>query len=350
MSGTAISRVHRAAECTVDANGHFHYTVYYRVSMSSAADGPQEVVEYLEANDIEWGVSYSFSSTDRDAGTFCNGVQVRRIPNSTTEWEATVTYGPPDVRQNTDGDLAEDADTWEWQINMGYACWQMPVWKAYNRTSFPHPDQALGGGFTRPAGTLGPVVNSANSVLDPTLMRDVYDRVIQITTYSLRYDGSYSDAYMGAINSSAVSISAFLQRWYGMSAQTFGQYTVKCTDASATRRIARWGSLRIPYWEWTWEFRIRATTWLEEVLDRGITRRPMVGEEGEENGNMPDRGVAVHSPILDSDDRRVPELVNFDGGGFPIQPDDPNWSTGYWFWWQVDPSADFTLIPFDFFD
>jgi hypothetical protein len=355
MSGTALSTMHRAAEASVDAEGKIHYTVYYRVSMSSAGDGPQQVLMYLESQGIMWGISYDFAN-DSDIGTFCDGIQVRRIPSSTTEWEATVSYGPPQKMQDDDGNPSDEPANWRWQIDMGYATWQEAVWNAYNETPFPHPYQtgtAAWDCFTRTSGTYGPVVNSANVVLDPPLMRDMFDTVIRITTYSLTLDMLYPYTYMGTINNDAVRWSAYIRNVHQLSTHTFLTNTLKCTDASAISRVYEYKQqgfqVRIPYWEWNWEFRYRWIGWNEDVLDRGITQFPK--STGTDPRQLTE-GTAPVGPALDSDDRRVPELVNFDGKGYPLLPSDDRWVEGYSFKWRKDYEASFIYpaIPFNFFE
>lgn len=360
MSGVSLSNTHKAAEAQVDSDGKIRYTVYYHVEMSSAGDGPQQVLVYLESHGIMWGISYDFAN-DSDIGTFCDGITVRRIANSTTRWEATVTYGPPTKKQDDDGNPSDAPEDWRWDIDCGYACWQEPVWRAFNITAFPHPLQMGFGSFVRAANTLGPVVNSANVVLDPPLMKDVYDWVMRITTYSLWYSTDVASAYMGTINNAKCQLSPYMQAVHRMYPREFDTHTLKCCDAGAKARVytlkQSGAQIRIPYWEWNWEFRERPSGWNEEVLDRGITALPKVdmpAGEHERSDNYPDElepGDGAHMPVLDSNERRVPELVLFDGKGYPLRPVDPRWQSGYYFEWLKDYALAFAYpnIPFNFF-
>ena len=298
---------------------------------------------------------------DSDATSFCDGISPVRREGSIFIWDVTVSYSPPGEQkeQNQNGEPSEEPNDWLWQHNMGYSAWQEPCWSAVNKTAFPHIEAVNTGTFVRASGTTGPVVNSANVVLDPPLMTDMYDLVWQITTYSRTFDGDLSRQYMGAINSNDMYYSKWVHDNYGFAQALWGTYQVKCTNASATFRTATIRSIRIPYWEWSWEFRFRSGVgWIEYVLDRGITSLPEAGmptgTHGPGNPNYPDDDITVGRapviPVTDEAGRRVPELVLFDGAGHPMLPTDPRFAEGYYFGWRKDVEADFLAIPFDFFD
>ena len=363
MGATALKTSHRAPEATIDKDGKKRIAAYYQVTVDDGNDGPDTVLGFLESRGIAWGSIYQYGNEVNNS-VFCDGITPRRKPGSIYEWEIGVSYGPMDtnvLQQDHDSQPSETPSLWKWRIDTSYATWQMPAWKAWNTTEFPHPDQLAdkrrSAAYSRNENTYGPIVNSANVVLDPTLMRDVYDHVVQITTYGDTYDSYNSDTYMGHINSAAVKWSAFLQDKYGFVERSFAKYVIKCTHAGATYREFDRDSLRVGYWEWLWEFRFRDITWLEEVLDRGNTCRP---GEGKPTGALyggsssyPDDLLEDHEAaveaIKDSDGRRVSELVNLDGAGYPLHPDDANHDTGYFFGWRLDEEVDFVTIPFDFF-
>jgi len=359
MSGVSISTSHRCATSTTEKSGKRRYTAYYIVEVNDGRDGPVTVINYLANQGIEWGRPFVYGN-DSDATAFCDGISPVRREGSILVWDVTVSYGPPDEQkeQTPAGDPTDEPNDWRWQHNMGYSAWQEPCWKARNYTPFPHPAAVKSGTFIRDLVTLGPVVNSANVVLDPPLMTDMYDLVWQVTTYSRNYDGYLSGSYMGAINAESVRYSKLIRDNYGFTDTLFGAYEIKCTNASATYRTLTIKSYRIPYWEWSWEFRFRKSTWIEYVLDRGITGLPEAGmptgTHGDNNPNYPNDSITVGRapviPVTDEAGRRVPELVLFDGAGHPMLPSDPQFESGYYFGWMKDPIVDFKTIPFDFFD
>lgn len=359
MSGTELQTTHQAAEASVDNRGRRSYTAHYAAKMDDPGDGPAAVLNFLASRNIYFNVPYEYNG-DVDSTAFCNGIQPRRRSQSIEWWDITVTYGPPeqDDPQDITNNPSDNPEDWRWQHVMGYSTWQEAVWGAYNHTQFPHiwavtvADHA----YQRPTNTYGPVVNSANVVLDPPLMRDMFDRVWQITTYSTTYDSVVSDTYMGRINddSAVLQYGPLLTNYYGFTQNLFAHYQIKCTNASAVYRTLVRGTLLIPYWEWSWEFRFRPDTWIEYVLDRGLSCIPGEGlPTGSRGANYPDDalddGVAPLIPVLDSEGRRVPEPVLFGGAGYPMVPTDPRYKEGYYFGWIKDGTAAFKDIPFPFF-
>jgi hypothetical protein len=192
-------------------------------------------------------------------------------------------------------------------------------------------------------------------------MRDLFDMSIRITTYSLTYDLATVSTFPGAINQYTVSWSDHIRSVHNLHAKTFAAWTLKCVDAGAMARVYERSSggvlIRVPYWEWNWEFRYRPEKWTEEVLDRGLSSLPGDGMPTGEHAvgeNYPDEladGEAAHIPVVDSEQRRVPELMLFDGKGYPLLPRDARWETGYYFEWRKDKQLDFAYptLPFNFF-
>jgi hypothetical protein len=353
MSGVEFKEAQKSAQGTVDNTGSQRYTAHYQVRVSSPSDGPATVTQYARGNGVGYGEVFSYGN-ETDAGAFCDGVNVSRKPGSNEWWDVVATYGPPKSGQqheDDDGQPSNDPDQWRWSVDTGYVGWQEPVYDAYNETAFPNPaqvDATAGVKYFRPVGTLGPVVNSANVVLDPPLMRDVFDFVLRFTTYSLTYDSSVSDSFIGILNDTDVSISDYLRSVHRFEETTFAQHTLKCTSCAATARVYEYNDssrIRIPYWEWSWEFRYRPRWygWLDAIVDRGITCF--------QSNTTLTAGTAPQVPVRDVDNTRVPELVLLDGKGYPLLPNDSNWDTGYYFYWRKDGRTDFTYpnLPFNFF-
>lgn len=366
MAGVSYKVADAGPTASFTKNGKPKYQVPYIVTMSSLGDGPQRVADYLESENIYLGQPYRCGD-DRDDFALCDGITPKKIAKSQkmtssgpiVQWNVDVTYGPmeeDDKPQTVSGEFTDDPEQWRWQMSQGYSAWQEPCWKATNVDSFPHRDSVdpPAGAYTRLGGTEGPVVNSAGIVLDPTLMRDYYDRVWQITCFSLECDSDISDTYMGAINKDVIRYHDNLPRYYGLKQPAFGwlPYVVKCANASATNRIYTLGRLRLNYWEWSFEFRFRTQGrgWLEEVLDRGTTARAASGMDDGTGGQMgSEYGCTPARPITDAHNRRVSELVLLDGAGRAMEEGDDKEGDGYYFGWRKDPLQKFSDIPFKFF-
>lgn len=357
MSGVSWKPSNQTITATWDKEGKPTYQVTYHVLMDDPADGPQQVMAYLaEDAEIAIGTPYVLGN-DSDPTAFCNQVTPTRRDGSDRHWSVALQYAvpdPEDEKQTPGGEPSQDPADWRWSVDMGSVAWQEPCWSAWNETAFPHPAAvARAGSYTRPVGVYGPVVNSAGVVLDPTLTRDVFDRILQIQCYSFEYDSAISDLYQGSINLDVLQYSELLTEVYKVKPISGGiaKHTVKCTRATASFRTTKVGDLVIPFWQWNWEFRFRAATWLEEVLDRGLTQRADSGMGDGMGGTYPsvEDAAAAAGPVVDPLGRRVPELVLFDGAGWPVEPSTSAEIAGTYFAWRKDPNYAMAAIPFPFF-
>jgi len=339
---------------TADKEDKRKFTAPYQVTVDDAKDGPNEIIRYLRTNGIYPGVPYRYGN-DVHPLSFCDGITPTRVSGSTDTWNVSVTYSPAEGdKQDEDGNPTEDPTKWRMQHRMGYSARQEPVWKAENRTAFPHPDAIIlhADPYTRAQGTSGPVVNSAGVVLDPPLMKDVFDRVWQVTTFALEYDTDLSDdTFMGRLNADTIKYHNVMVTKYGFKQITvpWPPYWVKCTDATATFKTTEVASVLVNYWEWHWEFQVRNGGWLDEVLDRGISARAVPSGPDGDGGTLPatiPEAAAAAMPVLDGAGRRVPEMVLFDGAGWPISAAASTEDTGFYFKWLKDDIAIFSAIPF----
>ena len=356
MSGVEVYPDQEASTGKLDKQGKQSYTVTLNCIMDDPADEAQQVIEYCINEGYGIGIPYRLGNGGDDFA-FLQSISPRRVPQSAAHWKVALEYAPPDDRdpqQTPGGGYSEDPTEWRWDIQMGYATWQEPVWRAWNETPFPnHPSPPIGA-YTRAGGTYGPVVSSAGVVLDPPLMRDQFDRILQVTCFSLEFDDAVSDAYMGYINNDTIQYSDVLRTIYGVKEHANGitKDTVKCTNATAGFRTCKIGRRTIGYWAWNWEFRYRVGAWWEEVLDRGITARGAGGMDdgidGQFPGTLPTAAAPI-MPVVDGIGRRVPELVLLDGAGRPATAGSDAEKYGVYFTWRKEYRADFATIPFPIF-
>lgn len=330
------------------------YQAPWYVRTNDPADGPKVVVDYVESQGYSLGVPYAYKN-DADPFSFLESITPTRVPKSVEWWLVQLSYSPLDDEQekpDTSGQPTADPTQWRQEHDMSFASWQTPVWKAWNLTTFPHPDCTAGATdpYTRVQGTEGPVVNSAGVVLDPPLMRDRFDRVWTVTAYADDWDDKHACDFMGRVNLFPVQYHTDLIKHYGFTqpAAPFESYTWKCVQLTGRARYQPGRR----YWEYTLQFRYRADGWFEEVLDRGIAARGAPGGATGTGNDMPATaatGSAPAMPVVDGIGRRVPELVLFDGGGLPIPASDAAEATGFYFQWLKDPTASFHLLPFHLF-
>lgn len=350
MTCVELKSAAQAPTCNETRKARKYQAPWY-VRTDDPADGPRVVIDYMRDQGFTLGSPYAYGN-DADPFSYLESITPSRLPKSVEWWLVMLGYSPLDEDQekpDKQGNPTNDPLSWRQEHDMGFASWQTPVWKAWNLTAFPHPDCTAGATtpYTRPTGCEGPVVNSAGVVLDPPLMKDEFDRVWQITAYDKEWDDQQALDYMGRVNLFPVKYHDDLITYYAFKQPTekFALATWKCTQYTARARYQP-GMI---YWEYSLEFRYRASGWYEEVLDRGIAARGAPGGATGTGNDMPATaatGSAPAMPVVDGIGRRVPELVLFDGGGLPIPAGEATEATGFYFQWLKDPTAMFHNMPF----
>jgi hypothetical protein len=332
----------------------YKYTVPLLVHTNDLRDGPKIVGDYVQAAWAPLGTPYGCLN-DTDVTSFLDSITPTRVVGSPSDhgawWGVALKYSPLDKdeeKPDKEGKPTKEPTQWRQEHNMGFASWQVPVWKANNLTDFPHPDATVTAvtPYTRPAGTVGPIVNSAGVVLDPTLMTDEHDLVWQVTAYDEEYAADDSVTFQGMLNLQPVQFHNELLKVYGFKqvAAPFVQFGWKCTNYSASCRYANGKT----YWHYSLEFRYRKSTWIQEVLDRGIAARGAAGGATGTGNQMPGTaatGSAPAMPVLDGIGRRVPEPVLFDGAGLPLAAGASREAQGFYFRWLIEGGG-FGAVPF----
>lgn len=352
-----------AASLTASRLGRREWSAPYMLISDNDRDDAQVCVDFMDT--IGRGLSMPFRYGDReDFGSFCKQIRAVRRAQSTKHWDVTCSYAPwegdkndNEQKETKEGEPAESPLDWRWDISLSVQSLQVPVEKAWNMDPFP-PNDGGSGGVTRPVYTLGPMHNSAGITYDPPMMRNVNELILRVTANTQEYDSNLATQFVNAINSVQVSWSAVLQTYYGMKADSFPPYCVKCLAAGGVYRRTD----NISYWAQTWEFALRERAselnpqdgFLETVLDRGFSRiangAAPDGRGGTISGGDIKTGMAIASPIRDLEGERPPEMVLLNGHGQPLQTTS-TWSQNpVWFRWRLDKLAVFQAIPIDIFD
>lgn len=359
MSVTAIDEAQEHAQVVKDKAGT-RYTCPYHVRVSSARDGGDVIIAYMES--IGRGIGSTLRYADQvNSFAFCESIAPVRKSRSTTEWTVTLQYAPSEEDEqqqqpNPSGQPTDQPLDWRWDIESGSQLVQVPAWRAWNVDAFP-----LGGagdGYERPADTLGPVVNSAGVVLDPPLMMNVVEHYFRLSGVVDLYALGWIDPYAGAINEYNLRWHPQVAANYSISQNLFEPYTLKCTGATASYFRQNGEN----YWRYTYEFRFRAREsetnpfdgWLESVLDRGTTRWAGLGGPDGLGGTTSstdfEAGMADMAAVRGPMGDRIGEPVLLDGHGKPLRRGDEGDSEGVYFRWRVNKFADFRALPLQLFD
>jgi hypothetical protein len=329
--------------------GHRVWTCPYVLTTDNPRDDPKTCVDFMDT--IGRGLRTTLRYGDREDSTvWCKSLAPTRMPGSAVHWQVIATYEPSSLTSKD----SDDPLDWRWDISVTSAPVQVAVEKAWNVDPFPLGGAGLG--IKRAVDTLGPVHNSAGTVYDPPLMRDITELVLRVTGNLATYSSSVQLAFVNCINDAPIQWSPVMVAKYGFEPATFDQYCVLCSGMSADFMHDASGD----YWQHTFEFRLRTRAsdghfqnpqdgFLETVLDRGIARSAKAGDPDGDGGTISaldiEDGMAEAEAIRDSKGGRVPELVLLNGHGQPLQGGDVNVYPPVYFRWRVHPYAYFPALP-----
>jgi len=369
MTIVSVEHAQPTADMVADRSGH-RYNAPYIVKVDSARVTPLEIVEYF-GNDLNRGLDSPFRYADAsDPFSYCDSIAPRRRPGSQYVWDVILTYSTPTARDqeseqrewtDEDGIPTRDPFAWKGEMSISTQYVQVPVWRAWNYDDFPIGSTT--GTYHRPAGTLGPVVNSAGVVLDPPLTMDYPERVIHITKNIAEWNDLNAVSHENHINGTTLQFAGSVVSAFELTQQTFLVYELKCTSIQGRyAEVADADGTRVRYWQCSMEFRVRNRSplgdpfdgWLESVLDRGLSRGAAVGDPdatgGQYASNDLESGMARAAAVRGPDGDRVGEVILLDGTGQPLTDlTGTDAQDGVYCRWRLNPESDLITLPFAVF-
>lgn len=375
MAVVSIKHAQAHAAFTANREGH-SWKCPYIVTVDDARDGPFQIVEYFN-HTINRGIDSPMAyGDDRDPFSYCDSIAPKRRRNSQTVWDVELSYSTPltsDERKeqrewkDRNGNPTRDPLAWRGKFERTTAYIEVPVWKAWNVDALPIESDLFPSDtatYYRSANKLGPVVNSAGTVLDPPLMHQITEEVISITKNVDLWVPEYIDDHADHINGTPLQWAHATILDFDLIQRTFPAYTLRCSSLRSSFAEVSDSTGRFPYWKVTAEFRYRRRAdknnpidgWLESVLDRGITRGATEGDPDGHGGNYTmagddhEDGVAHAEPVRGPGGGRIGEMVLLDGYGQPLSPSDPRAETGVYCRWRKHAISDFMPFPLNLFD
>lgn len=331
----------------------------YWVFCDSARDGADVVIAAMEAAGLGIGTTLRYGDT-RDDYLFCAEMTPNRVPGQAMTWSVVNKYAEASSTEprTQDGPNGPSNDPLEWyyDISQTMEAVQVPVWRAWNIDAYTGTPT----GITRPAGTLGPVQNSAGLVYDPPLTTEAYETVYRISGVLDTYVAGYTEGFANHINQRRVVFSDALCLEYSIFSERFDVYTLKVSSAMASYFRQNGDA----YWRYAYEVRYRQRAgddgsgnplylwdgWLEYVLDRGLSRWAGDGADdglgGTISGTDIEDGMAPVAAIRGPLGDRAVELVLLDGHGAPLADGEDPVNFRY----RVNPQKDFSLMPLGIFE
>ncbi len=346
-----------------DHEGNTSYTVTEHITTDNPKDGPVVVQNYFEAIIRRLGSAYHVGN-DMDVAAELTNLDCQQI--DPVNWHVVATYATPKGKTDKDDNPEKDPRLWVDEITCSTATYQIPVRKAIYMGQW----SAFGGGAPNinraaqfiPGMLLWPgapnhraryfrdqsqgVTNSAGTLFDPALMKDVNTTVIRITRTSDKYDARAALRYVNTLNKKLIKI-----RRLGLRLNVQPE-TAKMVSITGVRKL--YG--RIRYWEMTFEFHIDAAGWHVDIVDRGaadaknaIPGHPRVGgnpytpgQAGLAAGNNP--SPAPTRVLVDDLGHPVRDPVLLDGKGGVLDDAEPEVYLRY----GIYHSRDWTPLNLDF--
>jgi hypothetical protein len=374
MAIVSVKESQSHAQFIASREGH-NWTCPYIIETDGARTGPLEIVEYF-GNTLHRGIDSSMVYGDEhDPFAFCDSIAPVRRQRSHHTWDVTLQYSTPRARDaeseqrdwtDSEGNPTQDPFAWAGEMSIATQYIEVPVWSAWNVDAFPiestlYPSDTAT--YYRDANTLGPVVNSAGTVLDPPLMAQVSEQVIHFTLNVPMWSGTWIESHENKINDVPLQYADRVVADYIVEPRTFAAYTLRCTSIRGSYAIAMDGDTRVPYWKVSVEMRYRSRAsdtnpidgWLESVLDRGLSRGATFGDPDGYGGIYTlkgdhEDGMGHTSPIHGPSGSRIGEMVLLNGYGQPLVPSDPRAKTGVYCRWRKHGASDFFFnMPFSIF-
>lgn len=370
MGIISVKEAQSHAQMVADRSGH-NWTCPYIVEVDSARTGSFEIVNYF-GDVLNRGIDSEMRYADEhDPFSYCDSIAPVRRDRSQTVWDVTLQYSTPtagdDEREQREwrdrhGNPTRDPFAWIGSCEASTDYIQVPVWRAWNVDALPI---GLGhGSYDRAAETLGPVVNSAGVVLDPPLIHEVGEHVMQIAKNVSYWSQDYEDDNGNHINGTPLILNPLLASDFELAVGIHEKYTIKCSSVRGSYARVQVDETMIPYWKVVVELRFRRRLsatypldgWLESVLDRGHSRGATEGDPdgrgGEWTGTEETHpaGVGHTSVIRGPSGHPTDEPVLLDGKGQPLDPASTDAKSGVYIRWRRHSLSSFQTLPFRIFD
>ena len=261
-----------------DHEGNTSYTVTEHVVTDNPKDGPVVVQNYFEAIIRRLGSAYHVGN-DMDVAAELTNLDCQQI--DPVNWHVIATYASPKGKTDKDDNPEKDPRLWVDEITCSTATYQIPVRKAIYMGQW---SKTMWGGILNAGAQFNPgllrypgapnhrvryfrdqpqgVMNSAGTLFDPPVMKDVNTTVIRITRTSDKYDARAALRFVNTLNKHKIKIRRLGLRL------NIAPETAKMISITGVRKL--YG--RIRYWEQTFEFHIDESGWFVEIVDRGAAQ------------------------------------------------------------------------------
>jgi len=327
MTVSSNQTIHRSWGGTRDHEGKASFSVTEHITTDDPKDGPEVVFNYFQTNIRQLGQLYAVGNDTAAEATLTNLAAKQIDP---VNWHVVASYSTADEKKNDKDKSEKDPRLWVDEISVSSAGYQIPVrgaiymgqWQTAgaidNAAKNPPGHFMMPGADRQDIPTwhrqTQAVTNSAGTVYDPPLMKDVTTTVVRITRTSEFFDTWAAANLVNTLNKDGIFINRLGFK------MLVGPETAKMISITGSRK--QYG--RVMYWEWTIEFHIDPAGWHRDIVDRGIcdaknadpeknklgvtkmaTWDPYYMEDGEPNPSpvpsnvlIDDKGHPIREPVL----------------------------------------------------
>lgn len=256
-----------------DHEANTGYTVTDHIITDDPKDGPVVVQNYYEKNIRGLG-SFYLVGNDMDISAELVSLDCQQI--DPTNWHVVASFKSPTGKKDKNDKPEKDPRLWVDEITCSTATYQIPVrsaiymgqWSVWapviDRSAHFMPGMLMHPGAPNQRGRYfrrqsQGVTNSAGTLFDPPLMKDVNTTVVRITRTASAYNARAAVKYVNSLNKNEIKIFRA-----GLT-MTIAPETAKMISITGQRKL--YG--RISYWEMTFEFHVDETGWHVDIVDRG---------------------------------------------------------------------------------
>lgn len=329
MSVTSIALDKRGAVGELTSNKR-EYSANYLVFCNDIQDGPQVVLDYFTANEVNIGDTYAFGN-DSDSSAICTSISHEgfdpRSDAPVIAHRVVCKYSTDDVATSggidTNGDRTTNPLDFRPDIQTGYQMVQRPCWEAIYRSGFTG---GMAGIFTGGESIIP--MSSAWGTFDPPLEREIALQRVSITVNTQVWNNTQANLFINTVNQFAMTLKNMADIGYPdlIWFLDIDKATAKLNDYKPVikREHVEISGVRqtIDYIAVTAEILIDPDGWLKVVPDADWHRKAAAGDPNGRGGtiSMTDLvdGMAKNEVIRGPNGDLAARKVLLNGDGQPI--------------------------------
>ena len=292
------------------------YTAVWRLWVDDPNDQAQTVLTWFQNNVVLLGTAYDYAGDTAASVARADRIRARRELGSTDIWQVVVNYTTPQDEEGEDasGNATLVPTDFRPTLDLSMVTYSEPV----EESEFHGGYKGKAKQFI-PKNTWVMPMNSALVPFNPPAEKDAHRIVLRVTRNMLTFDGDEADKYANTVNAQPFKVN------YRGVTMRFKKLEAKIREWSLAMR--RQNGLDFLEVSCVIDRASRTkdnTTWIQEIVDRGLAARALDGDPDGKGGvispgtHVWPKGVPRLRKLVDNDQNPITEPVLFDGDGQPI--------------------------------